>query len=117
MTKDEQFVAEKSMKIATRMVAISSILVKPETTEDDRKQLEHHLVVLRNIAMGKDVGLSQEIATIAKAVALKTKAEVEKSLPEVEILPFGTGGAHATFPKVLIGKKIKYYIQEAETQK
>lgn len=117
MSREEQFVAEKSMKIATQMVSISAILAKSEITEDDRKQLEHHLVVLRNIAMGKDVGLSQEIATIAKAVALKTRVEVEKSLPEVEILPFGTGGAHATFPKVLIGKRIKYYIQETETQK
>jgi hypothetical protein len=37
--------------------------------------------------------------------------EAEKSLPEVVILPFGSGGAHDTFPKTLIGKTIKYYVQ------
>ena len=109
--REEQFIAEKTTKIATRLVAISSILAKPEMDTEDRKQLEHHLVILRNIAMGKEVGLSQEITTIAKAVALKAKVEVEKSLPEAEILAFGSGGAHATFPVSLKGKKIKYYVQ------
>lgn len=82
MSGEEQYVAEKRMFIATRMLAISSILAKQETTEDDRKQLKDHLLVLRNISIGKDVGLSQEIAAIAKAVALKIKAEVEKSQPD-----------------------------------
>jgi len=111
---EEQFIAEKTMKLAKGMIEISSILSKLELTTEDNERLQNRLSYLHNIEMGKDVGLSQEIATIARTVAFKAKVEAEKSLPSAEILPFGSGGAHATFPKTLIGKTIKYYVQGSE---
>lgn len=117
MSREEQFLAEKTMKLAKGMIEISSILSKPELTKEDNERLQNRLSYLHNIEMGKDVGLSQEIATIARAVAFKAKTEAEKSLPEAMILPFGSGGAHATFPKSLIGKTIKYYVQGSEQSK
>ncbi len=115
MSREEQFIAEKTMKLAKGMIEISSILSKPELTKEDNDRLQNRLSYLHTIEMGMNETSTNEIDTIARAVAFKAKVEAEKSLPSAEILPFGSGGAHATFPKSLIGKTIKYYVQGWES--
>lgn len=105
---EEKLIAEKTLSLAKKMAEISIILSQPKLTKEDKENLKRHLNRLHTSVMGRDVGLSADIAAIARAAALKLRIETEKPLPEAEIVAFGNG-AHATFPKSMIGKKIKYY--------
>ncbi|MDD4053194.1 MAG: DUF2080 family transposase-associated protein [candidate division Zixibacteria bacterium] len=108
---DDWFVADQRCAIASHMATVARLLMAPTLTDDEYRKIQTEMQHIRYLAMGVPKGLDNEIAELAVCVAVRCVADSRAILPSAPVMPFGNG-AHAVLPKELIGKTIRYVVDQ-----